>query len=135
MENVKNDSPAGTARRVNDSGSVQCLVKTEIAHDRGYNRIARQLTLALQILGADVHDLVTVHFIAVLIHSQAPVGITVKSETNVQFILFHIFLQGLNMCTAAVPVNVQAVRFIVYNIGFCAQRVEYRGTYHPAAAV
>ena len=76
-----------------DSGCIQRFVQSEITHNRCYNSIARQLTFAFQILGADVHDLVAVHLVAVLIHRKAPVRVSVKSKTNIQFVLFHVFLQ------------------------------------------
>ena len=118
-----------------DSGSVQRLVQSEITHNCGDDGVARQLSPALHIFGADIHNLVAVHFIAVFIYSQAAVCVSVKCKADIQLVLTDIFLQALQVRASAVLVDVQSVRLVMDHIGFRAQRVEYRRTDHPAGSV
>ena len=62
--------------------------------------------------------------IALLIHAQTTVGVTIKGKANVQALLHHELLQTLNMRRAGIGVDVRAVRLIVYDIGVSTQRVE-----------
>ena len=62
--------------------------------------------------------------IALFIHTQATISITVVGETNIQTLLYHELLQALDVGGAGIVVDVQAVRLCIDDIGVCAQCVE-----------
>ena len=118
-----------------DARLVQCLVQTEVAHNGSDQRIAGKLATLLEVLGADIHDLIAVQHLAPLVYGKAAVRVAVKGEAHVQMMLPDVELQALNVGGAAVRVDVHAVRLIVDDIGLGPQRVKHRPADHPGAAV
>ena len=64
--------------------------------------------------------------IALFVHTQATVSITIVSKTNIQTILNHKLLQALNVSGTCIIVDVQTIRLVVNNIGVCTQSIEHR---------
>ena len=79
--------------------------------------------------------MVTCDDIALLVHTQAAVGITIKGKANIQTVLHHELLQALNMSRASVVVDVQTVRLVVNDVGICAQSIKNRLSDIPACTV
>jgi len=80
-------------------------------------------------------DMVAGDHIALLIHAQAAVSITIVGKANVQTLFHHELLQALDMGGAGIVVDVQAVGLCIDDIGICAQRIEHRLGDVPGAAV
>ena len=79
--------------------------------------------------------MVASHDIALLVHTQATISVTIESKTDIQTVLHHKLLQTLNMGRASIVVNVQAVGLIVDDVGICAQSIEHRLSDIPACTV
>ena len=62
-------------------------METDIAHDRTDDGILFEPAFGLQFHGAEEHDLVAIHFLALFIDSQAAVGIAVVGNPYVGPIL------------------------------------------------
>ena len=73
--------------------------------------------------------------IALLIHTQAAVGVTIKGKTNVQALLHDKLLQALNMRRAGISVDVRAIRLIVDDVGISPQSIEHGLCNVPRTAV
>ena len=120
---------------VGDALPVEGAVQPEVGHDGGHHRIAGQLTLLLQVLPADVEDVVAGDDGALLIHREAPVGVAVVGEADVQPVGHHEPPQGVDMGGAHAVVDVEAVRLVAHHIGLGPQRVEHALGDGPCAAV
>ena len=77
------------------------------------------------IAAVNIEYLIAVNNIAVFINSKAAVSIAVKGKACIKLLLLHKLLKSLNVCGAAVCVDIQSVRVVVYNVCFCAQSVKY----------
>ena len=73
--------------------------------------------------------------VALLVHTEAAVGVAVIGKADVEVVLDHELLQALNVGGAGVQVDVQAVGLVVDDIGVCAQRVKHALGDVPAGAV
>ena len=120
---------------VADPGRVERLVQAEIGHQGGDDRVGEQLAALLHVLAVDVKDVVAGDDIALFIDAQAAVRIAVVGEADVQPVVHNELLQSLNVRRTGVPVDVEAVRLGVDDIGLGAQRVEHRLCDVPRAAV
>ena len=59
------------------------------------------------------HDLIAVHNGAVFIHRQKPVGVSVKGQAHIGFLINHSGLKLFHMCGTAVGIDVGPVRHIM----------------------
>ena len=107
------------------SDLITCLVEAKVGHNGRHDRIARKTSLLHKIFSADIHNAVAVHNIAVLIHCDTSVRISVIGESHIQLLLFHKLLEHFNVSGTAVRVDVRSVRFIVDDIGLCSKCIEY----------
>ena len=73
--------------------------------------------------------------IALLVHAQAAVSVTIESKADIQTVLYHELLQTLNMSRASVVVDVQSVRLVVDDIGIRTQSIKNRLSDIPACTV
>ena len=73
--------------------------------------------------------------LALLIHAQAAVRVTVKGKSDIEAVIYDELLQMLDMRAAAVGIDVVAVRLIVDHIGLCAKRPENIFRDIPGSAV
>ena len=81
-----------------DSDSLASLVKTHVAHDSGYDRIAVELAALLHILSAKIHYLVAVNLVAEFVDSKTSVSVTVISEADIKSVINNVLLKSINMC-------------------------------------
>ena len=81
------------------------------------------------------HDLIAVHHIAELVHSETAVGVAVKGKADIELVFTDKLLQSLNVGGAAAQVHVHAVGLIVDDVRLGAERVEHGAADHPRAAV
>ena len=73
--------------------------------------------------------------VALLIHAEASVRITVIGESDVETFLDNELLQMFNMCTSAICIDVIAVRLIVHHICLCSERIEDALSDRPCGAI
>ncbi len=110
---------------VADTCRLQGLVQAEVGHHRGDNGVILELASLLHVAAADIHDLIAVHQLSLVVHRKAAVRITVIGKAQITALLQHVLLQCFNVGAAAVQVDVQAIGFIVDDMGICTQRIEY----------
>ena len=110
---------------ISHSDLIARFVKTKIGHNGRYDRISCKASLLHEIFSADIHNAVAVHNIAVLIHCDTSVRISVIGESHIQLLLFHKLLEHFNVSGTAVRVDVRSVRFVVDDISFCSKCIEY----------
>ena len=118
-----------------DAQLVKGLVQAKVGHDGGDHRVGDQLAPLLHIAAVDIQDVVAGDHVALLVHAQAPVGVTVVGKAHIQTLLDDEFLQALDVGGAGVFVDVQAVGLGVDDVGGGAQRVKHRLGDVPAGAV
>lgn len=73
--------------------------------------------------------------IALFVHTQAAVGITIVSKTNIQMIFHNKLLETLDVSGASIVIDVQAIRFVVNNISVRAKSIEHGLCDIPAGAI
>ena len=95
--------------------------KAQITHNSRYNPVAFQLPLALHVIPYNGHNLVTVHNIAQFIHCKQPVGIPVKSQTYIRFLVYYPCLQFFHMRRAAIGIDIRSIRAVMNCHHFTAQ--------------
>ena len=110
--------------RVLDARLVESLVQAQVAHDGGGDLVGHEMALGLHVAGADVHDLVAVHHLAVLVHRKAAVGVAVVGKAAVQALGAHELLQGLDVRGAHAGVDVGAVGVAADGVHPGPQRLE-----------
>ena len=120
---------------VRNADLIQCLVETEIGHDRGHHGVVHQFIPFFHIATVDVDDLVAVDQRTCLIHGQTAVGIAIKGKAHVHAVFCHIFLKPLDVGGTGVFVDVEAVGLVVNHMYIRAQRTEHTGGNAPCAAV
>ena len=86
------------------------LVEAQVAHHRGHQGVAVELSPALHVQGAHRQDLVAVDDAAGLVHQQAAVRVPVKGHADVIAAPHHGGGQVLQVGGAAVAVDVHPVR-------------------------
>ena len=79
--------------------------------------------------------MVAVYHIALLVHGQAAVGVSVKGEAHIQAVIQHELLQLADMGGAAVHVDIQSVGPVGNHMGVGPQGVEDALGHLPGAAV
>ena len=89
--------------------------KTEIGHDSYNSGIFGKGAFLFHVVGKNGNHLVTVYHVAVFIHRQTAVGISVKRNAELTFVDFYEFGQRFNMGRATVLIDVCAVGFCVKN--------------------
>ena len=104
--------------------ALKCLIKTEVRHNRGDNRIVDQRPLFFHVFSTYIEDLVAIQ-LALTVHCQAAIRISIISESNVQMIFNHIFLQSLDVGGTAICIDIQTIRRVVDDMCLRAQCVEY----------
>ena len=92
-------------------------MQAQVGHDRGHHRITGQLALALQIQTAGGHHLVAVNEHTVLVHGQAPVGVTVEGDADVVAARLYHGSQRIHVGRTAFIVDVDAVGVGIDNVG------------------
>ena len=120
---------------ITDALFIKSLVQTKVGHDSRDHGVVRQLAVFLHVAAVDVQDVIAGDDIALLIHAQAAVSITIESKTDIQTVFHHKLLQAFDVGRASVVVDVRTVRLVVDNIGICAQSIEHRFSNIPACAV
>ena len=120
---------------VADALLIKGFVQTKVRHDSGDHSVCQQFATFLHIAAVDVQDVVASDDIALLIHAQATVSITVESKADIQTILHHELLQTLDMGRTSVVVDVQTVGLVVDDVGICTQSIENRLSDIPACTV
>ena len=73
------------------------LVKADVRHDRRHDGIPRERSLLHHVLGTHDEDVVAVDDLALLIHTQAAVSISVVRDADIRAIRKHHFLQRFKM--------------------------------------
>ena len=73
--------------------------------------------------------------IALLVYAEASVSVAVISESDIETFFHDELLQVFDMSRSAVCIDIEAVRFIVNDIGLCAEGIEYTLRYRPCGAV
>ena len=73
--------------------------------------------------------------IALFVHAQAAVGITIVSKTNIQALLHNKLLKALDMGWTCIVIDVQTIRIIIDDIGICAKRIEHGLCDIPGATI
>ena len=73
--------------------------------------------------------------IALLVHTQTTVSITVIGKTNVQSFFYNELLQALNVSGAGIVVDIQTVGLVVDDVGIGTQRIENTFSDVPRTAV
>ena len=109
-----------------DAQLVKGLVQAEVGHDRGHHRIAQELAPLLHVCAVDIENMVAGDDVALFIHTQAAVGISVVSKAHIQPIIHHKPLQHLNVGGAGVLVDVVAVGIGIDDIGLGTQSIKNR---------
>ena len=100
------------------------LMQAKVGHDGGHHGVAGELPLALELGGADGHDLVAVDGIPLLVHQQAAVGVAVEGDAQIVPAGNNAPGQGLQMGGAAAVVDVDAVRLRVDEVRLKRKRPE-----------
>ena len=114
---------------------VEGLVQAEVRHDGGDDGVRDELTALLHVAAVDVQDVVAGDDVALLIDTEAAVGIAVVGKADVKVIFDDELLQTLDVGGTGVVVDVQAVGLVVDDIGVRTQRVENALRDVPAGAV
>ena len=93
--------------------------KSQIAHDRGYERVVAQVVLGLHAAGQDRHNLVTVDDVAFSVDGEAAVRITVVCHAKISTVFDDGCLDLVHMSGTGAIVNVESVRLVVdrHNLG------------------
>ena len=103
---------------ITHSFTLQSFVKSHIGHHCGNNSISIQFPLLFQIFTADIHNLVTIDDISTMINCDTTVSISIISKSDIQAIVYHIFLKDFDMGGSTVCIDVSSIRLIVDHISF-----------------
>ena len=99
-----------------DSFSTAEFMQAEIRHHRGHHRVIGQLSITAQFRTAHGHDLIAVNGMALFIHQQTTVRITVESDAKLILSRYRHGGKVFKMRGAAAIVDVDAVRVDVDEI-------------------
>ena len=77
------------------------------------------------IFATHIKDQIPVNNISILINSDAAIRISIVCKSDIQTIFFYIFLEHVNMCRAAVCVDIGSIRLIIDHISFCSKCIKY----------
>ena len=120
---------------ISNSLLIKGLVQTNIGHDGGNDCIGIQFAIFFHVFTAYVQNQVTIYHIAIFIHCQTTVCITIISKTYIQLIVFYELLQHFNMCGTTVHIDVGTVGFVIDYIGFRSQCIKNALCHGPCTAV
>ena len=120
---------------ITDALLIKCLVQTKVGHDGGNNSVGQQLAALLHVAAIDVQNMIASNDIALLVHTQTAVSVSIVCKAHVQTFLHDELLQALDVRRAGIVVDVQAIRLVVDYIGICAQCVKDRLCNIPRATV
>ena len=109
---------------VADALLIKSLVQTKVGHNGRDHGVGQQLATLLHVATVDVQDVVASDDIALFIHTQATISITVVGETNIQTLLYHELLQALDVGGAGIVVDVQTVGLCIDDIGICTESID-----------
>ena len=98
--------------------------EAQVTHNGSHNGILCQPSGRLQIRRTNCHHKVAVNQVALFIHCQAAVCVTVKCQAGIHTMFHYILLQVLHMGRTAVLVDIDAVGRIVQHMYLCAQFTE-----------
>ena len=118
-----------------DAQLVEGLIQAKVGHHGGDHGVAVELAPLLHVLAVDIQDMVAGDDVALLVHSQAAVGIAVVGKAHIQLVFQNEVPQVLDVGGAGTLVDVVAVGLGIDHIGFGAQRVEHGLGNVPGAAV
>ena len=88
------------------------FMQAQVGHNRGYDSISVETTLASHSFSAHGQYLVAIDNMALFIHQQAAVGVAVKGDTQVVLPCHYAPAQGLHMGGAATVIDIDTVRLI-----------------------
>ena len=91
--------------------------------------------MLLHVAAVDVQDVVTGDDIALLVHAQAAVSVTIESKADIQTVFHHELLQALDVSRASIIVDIQTVGLVVDDIGIRTQSVKHTLSDIPACTV
>ena len=91
--------------------------------------------MLLHVAAIDIQNVVTGDDIALLVHAQAAVSVTIESKADIQTVFHHELLQALDMGRTSIIVDVQPVRLVVDNVGVSTQSVKHTLSDIPACTV
>src|SRR5262245_29115521 len=91
--------------------ALQIALKPQIGHNGGDDTAPREAPALLPRLGDNRHELVAVDDVALFVHDHDAVGIAVESDTDIGAHLVDFADQVVRRGRAAIPVDVEAVRF------------------------
>ena len=118
-----------------DADLVQRLIEAEVGHDRRHDLVVEEFAPLFHIQDVDVEHIVAGDHAALFVHTETPVRVPVIGKADVQAVLHHKLLQMLNMRTAAVRVDVEAVGLGIDHIGLGAQGVKHALRNLPGSTV
>ena len=98
--------------------------EADVAHHRYDRGVVGKSALLLHPLGKDGDELISIHQLAVFIHSKASVGIPVKGNAYIIAIFLDILAQRCDVGGTAVFVDVDAVRPVVEDGHLCTELAE-----------
>ena len=96
----------------------------QVGHNGRDNGIVQQFATLFHVAAVDIQNVVASDDIALFVHAQATVSVTVIGKTNIQTLFHHKLLQALNMGGACIVIDVQAVRLVIDHIGVCTQCIK-----------
>ena len=113
-----------------DPGAAHRQLEAQVAHHRGHDSVLRELALVAHGQREDRHDLVTVDDVALGIHRQAAVGVSVMGDPHVVAVLDDRLPQVGHVRRAAALVDVVAIGAGVdrQDLGTHATKRARRGT-------
>ena len=97
--------------------------------------LVRQLASFFHVFSIDVQNVVAGDHVAFLIYAKAAVCVAVVGKTNVHPVVYHVFLQSLNMGRTGIVVDVGAIRLGVDHVGFGAESIKNSLGNVPGASV
>ena len=100
---------------------LNVFMKSEIAHDCRRDFVFRQFSVVLQHPGTNADGFVSVNHLAVFVHHNQTVRISVISESDIRMLLPDLLLQFLRVGGANMIVDVDAVRRAADGNHPCAQ--------------
>ena len=73
--------------------------------------------------------------IALFIHTQATISITVVGKADIKTLFNHKLLQALNVGRTSIVIDIRTVRLVVDNVSIGSQSIEHRLSNIPAGTV
>ena len=86
-------------------------------------------------MAADIKNQITINDIAILIHSNTSVCISVESKTDIQLFFFDKILKNMDMSGTTVCIDIESIRMIIDHIGLSTQCIKNTLGNHPRTAV